>query len=823
MNISRFFALVLLPTGLAFATEPRMNAGELAHALDRVRTTARVLYVAAHPDDENTALLAYLANARHVTVAYLSMTRGGGGQNLIGDEKGALLDVIRTEELLAARRLDKATQRFSRMRDFGYSKTARETLALWGHDEALADVVRVVRAFQPDVIITRFDEEPPNHGHHTASAILAREAFAQAADPARFPEQIAEGLGPWQAKRLVHNLATWRPVAIPPDALALDVGGHDARLGIGYAELAALSRSEHKSQGFGRAGTRGQVLEHFVHVAGERATTDLLDGVALGMERLGAPAAPLVQALDRARDSLGRDTPEHALGALFDARRALDALGNAPRVVDARTRLDALIAQAAGLFVRATTPTALVTPGAAVEIELEVVPGRVATTTVRQAQAGSSPSVRLERTLSRNERATFQLKTTLSDSAPISAPYWLERAGTDGRFDVRDSSLVGAPRGPAALSVTVALDLDGRPYDVTVPVVHAWTDRVHGERVRPLLVVPPAMVTPVRDAVMLPNGKPAALELRIKAGRDRLQGVVAPGLPKGWRAEPASHAISIPTAGEERTVRFLVTPPKNASSVNVRPVFTPKNGPGGFQTWRADVVDYPHIPYSLVLQPSTVRLVPLSIHVPKGLVGYVPGSGDSVAEDLAHVGVSVETIAPDVLAAGDLSKYEAIVVGVRAYNTRQDLRNAHARLMRYVEAGGVVVVQYNTSSSWDPLNHPIGPFPLEIGSGRVTDETARIVALDPANALLRTPNALGDADFDGWVQERGLYFGQTWDARYEPVFSTHDPDEEPLVGSVLAARHGAGRYVYTGLSFFRQLPAGVPGAYRLLVNLLAPR
>src|SRR5262245_36694818 len=350
-----------------------MDSGHLAHAVDRLGVTGRVLYVAAHPDDENTRLLAYLANARHLTVAYLSMTRGGGGQNLVGRELGELLDVIRTEELLAARRIDGAQQRFTRMRDFGYSKSAKEALEIWGHDQALADVVWVIRTYQPDVIITRFDEKPPNHGHHTASAILAREAFAAAADPARFPEQLKDGVKTWQATRLIHNYPNWNDEPPPKEAMRLDVTAYDARLGLSIGELAALSRSQHRSQGFGVSADRGATTEIFVPLAGKPATKDILDGVPAGWERFGAKGDKVGRALDQARANLSRDEPERAVPSLLAARAALLELPDEPRVRDAMAALEPVLAAAAGLFARATAPIPLVVPGASAKIGVEVV------------------------------------------------------------------------------------------------------------------------------------------------------------------------------------------------------------------------------------------------------------------------------------------------------------------------------------------------------------------------------------------------------------------------------------------------------------------
>jgi LmbE family N-acetylglucosaminyl deacetylase len=808
------------PCTRAGAQESAMHAGALAHALDRLGSTGRVLYVAAHPDDENTRLLAYLANARHLTVAYLSMTRGGGGQNLIGAEQGDLLDVIRTQELLAARRLDGARQRFTRMRDFGYSKTAEETLAIWGHEQALADVVWAIRTFRPDVVITRFDERPPNHGHHTASAVLAREAFAAAASADRFPEQLTRGVEPWQADRLLHNLSHWREEPPPANALSLDVGVYDPRLGIGYAELAARSRSQHKSQGFGVAGERGPIVERFVPLAGAAPGGDILDGLDLGWGRFGDRAAPFAAALERARAALERDRPERAVPALLQAHRALDALADGPQVRDARAALHDVLAAAAGLFVRAVAARPGAVPGGAVEVRVEVALGRPAAVRLRRVHFPGAETVEVNADLGAGEKHEVVRSVPLAADAPISMPYWLADPGLAGRHTVSDPALVGDPEGPPPLAVGVEIAIEDRVVQLEAPVVYAWTDRVHGERTRRFLVVPPATVTPAREAVLFANGAPAGVVLRVRAGTDDCRGEVALPLPAGWRAEPGRIPVTLARAGDETTVRFDVTPPAGARAEVISPAI--EIG-GTAWAYREDVIDHPHIPVQLVLRPAALRLVPLDLTLPPGPVGYIQGSGDTVADDLAHAGLDVEVLDDETIRGGDLGRYTAIVAGIRAYNTRDALRAAHERLMRYVEAGGTVVVQYNTAGRWSPLEVPVGPFPLVIGRDRITDETAAMAPVDPEHPVLVRPNRLGPADFDGWVQERGLYYAETWDARYAPIFRTADPGEESLLGGLLVAPHGRGRYVYTGLAFFRQLPAGVPGAYRLLANLLAGR
>jgi len=802
---------------LAAMQEPSMDAGSLAHALDRLAVTGRVLYVAAHPDDENTRLLAYLANSRHVTAAYLSMTRGGGGQNLIGREQAQLLDVVRTEELLSARRLDGAQQRFTRMRDFGYSKTAEETFKIWGHDEALSDVVWVIRTFQPDVVVTRFDENPPNHGHHTASAVLAREAVAAAADPKRFPEQLARGAAAWQVTRLVRNVPNWRNDPPPADALALDVGLYDPRLGMSYGELAARSRSQHKSQGFGVSGERGPILEYFTTLSGEKPKDDLLEGVVLGWDRFGPAGAAVGRALDEARRTFELDHPEHTVAALLAAHKALDALPDAPRTRDTRRMIERAIAAASGTFVRATSTAPVAVPGTTAKVAIEVILRRPTDLRLARVRLPGGKTVEIDEALEVHKKKQLTAEIAIPGDAAVSMPYWLARASAPGRNVVTDDRLVGEPKGPPPIAVVVELAGLGRTIPLEVPLEYAWTDPVEGERLREVLIAPPATVTPAREAVLFPNGAKHDVVVRVRAGQDALEGDVVLPLPAGWRAEPERARVKLAKAGDEMAVRFAVTPGKDEAAVVVAPAIEVSGRSFGY---REDVIDHPHIPMQVVLQPASVRLVPAALTLPKGAVGYVQGSGDSVPDDLADLGVNVTVLDDETLRGGDLGRFQAIVVGIRAYNTRDVLKTAHERLMRYVERGGTVVVQYNTQSRVGPLANPIGPFPLEIGRGRITDEHAAMKLLATDHEMLTKPHRITASDFEGWVQERGLYYAEKWDPAYVPLLSAADAGETPLSGGLLVARHGRGRYVYTGLAFFRQLPAGVPGAYRLFLNLI---
>jgi hypothetical protein len=643
--------------------------------------------------------------------------------------------------------------------------------------------------------------------------VLAHEAFAAAADPKRFPEQLKHGVTVWQADRLLWNSGNWG--GVPKDALSLEIGSYDPRLGVAMGELAARSRSQHKSQGFGVPEDHGAVTDYYVVVEGHRPSGEHAEpfaGIEMTWKRYGAAAAGYARAIADAQKTLERDHPERALPALVRARGELDRLPDDPRVRDARRALDQTIADAAGFYARAAAATPVAAPGTTVEVSVELVT-RNAPVTVQRIEAAGAPPQTAAIALTVGEKHPVKLAVPLPAQAAPSLAYWLARPPTPGRYAVADPTLVGAPHGPPSLEVAVDAAIAGRTVHLVLPVVHASTDRVLGERVQPFAIVPPATVTPLRDAVMAP-GRRAPLALRVRAGRDAVTAKIELELPAGWTAQPTSQPVTLAKLGEETTISFDVSPAPGATAGTARPVVRIADA-----TWslREDVIDHPHIPVQIVLRPAAVELVPLAIKLPAGRIAYVKGSGDSIAADLAHIGLAVDELDDDALRTGDLSRYTAVVLGIRAYNTRPAARAAHARLMAYAERGGTVVVQYNTLD----FEGPIGPFPLELGRDRITDENATVSFLDPKHPVLHHPNEITAGDFTGWIQERGIYFGAKWDQRYAPILRFADPGEGPLDGGLLVARHGKGRYVYTGLVFFRELPAGVPGAYRLFANLLA--
>ena len=801
---------------------PMPSAGALKVELARLGTTARVLYVAAHPDDENTRLLTYFANQRHLDVAYLSLTRGGGGQNLIGPEQAELLAAIRTQELLAARRTDGARQFFSRARDFGYSKTPKEALGKWGRQSILSDVVWVIRAFRPDVIVTRFRPDGRSHGHHTASAQLAIEAFDAARDPSRFPEHLEHGVTPWAPHRVAINVPIWRRTNEDVSGyLAIDVGGYDPRLGASYGEIAARSRTNHKSQGFGSSGRRGPIMEYFETVGGSEATTDLLDGVVLDWGRFEG-GEKVAAALGEANLAFDVEAPERIVPGLLKARTALTEIAKrrpVPRIFEGIEDIDRLITRALGLYTQAAADRPEVSAGDAVKVNLEVVLRRPSALKLTETEWPDGRDTD-EKPIKPHTPHVDERDLRVPSTTGLSVQHWLSAPLSADTYPVPEPSRVADPESPPAMFVVLHFDLGGTPWARRVPVTYRWTDNVLGERRRPVLVVPPLMVTPDANVSMFPGGGTREVYVVARAGRAGAEGVVRLGLPRTWKSDPPEHDVKLQKVGDEAKLRFMVTPP-NAQAA---PLYVQPYAQVGRKQYRMrfDVIDYPHLPVQALLRPTRVRLVPVDFIPPAVRVGYIAGSGDSVAANLRAVGMNVETIDTATLKAGDFGGFDAILLGVRAFNVRaDDLRAAHPALMNWVESGGRLVVQYNTSNRWRKLTDPVGPFPFTINRGRVTDETAPVKVLVPDHPIFNRPHKIEATDFSGWVQERGLYFAETWDERYTPLLSLHDPDEEPLKGSLLFTPHGKGAFVYTGLSFFRQLPAGVPGAYRLVANMLS--
>jgi LmbE family N-acetylglucosaminyl deacetylase len=823
-------AIALLVAGLAAAgsleaQRELVGAARAKLALEKLNVLGTVLMIAAHPDDENTALLAYFARGRHLRTAYLSLTRGEGGQNLIGPEQGELLGVIRTQELLAARRVDGAEQYFTRAIDYGYSKTLEEALAKWGRQEILGDVVWVIRRLRPDVVILRFSgTSRDGHGHHQASAILGKQAFEEAGDPSRFPEQLAR-VEPWKPRRLFWNVFSFRggrfsDAGDMPERIDLDPGRYSPLLGFSFAEIAGMSRSLHRSQGFGAPETRGSLRNSLVLVAGEPAARDPFEGIDTSWRRVagGAEVGALIAEALRRFDA---ERPEEALPPLIKARPLMAALRD-PWARLKLGELDEAIALLAGLWLDAVADRYRVLPGGEVKIEAVAINRSSFPLELQSVEVdGVGTSVEGE-PLAYNQPVRRALAWRVPPNLPYTRPFWLQAQRTGERYRIDDPEWIGAADSPPVLTARFRLRAGAEQIILERPVLYRYVDRVRGELTRPLAVVPPVSVRLAREAVVVPAGEAGKVEVELTAQTPNVSGEVWLEAPQGWQAWPQRRAFQLELVGEQATAGFELRAPAGPS----RGRLTAKARVGGVEIASSTVtIDYPHIPPQTLAPPSEAALAAVDVKTLARRVGYVMGAGDLMPGAIEQLGCQVTLLEPAELSRGDLSSYDAIVTGVRAYNVRPDLRANQQRLLAYVEAGGTLIVQYNVlerpaGDGRDPLAR-IGPYPLRIGRGRVSVEEAEMRPLRPDHPLLGAPNRLSSEDFEGWVQERGLYFAEQWDSRYEPLWEAADPGEEPLAGGTLVARYGQGVFIYTALSWFRQLPAGVPGAYRIFANLLS--
>lgn len=837
----RLSLLVLLFLLVVPVLSPQRNLSgevEIRQALQKIETLGSVMMIGAHPDDENTALIAWLARGRHVRTSYLALTRGEGGQNLIGSEQGDEMGVIRTQELLAARKIDGGEQYFTRAIDFGFTKSATETLSdKWPKEKVLGDVVWNIRRFRPDVIILRFTGTPRDgHGHHQSSAILGKEAFAAAADPARFPEQL-QYVQPWQAKRLFMNVATFtsqqeKEAQETPGRLEVDLGEYSPELGYSYGEIAGMSRSQHRSQGMGSAERKGSQKNYLITVSGDTATKDVFEGVDISWKRLPG-GAEIDAELRQALEAFVPAHPEELLPRLAKVRPLIASISD-PLAKRKLGELDELMALAGGVSLEAQADKFSIIPGANLKVNFTAIvrsPAAATLTGIRLSGMDGAPAVNLApAVLVNNQPSQYSATIRIPESQPYSGPYWLALPKDGEMYSVADPRNVGNADSAPALQAIFKLRIAGTEIELTRPVEHRYVDRVYGELVRPLAVVPPVGVALEEKAVVFPDNKPRRVEVIVKSQAGKQSGDVRLEVPAGWKVDPETRHFELSSTDEQTSVAFELTAPATETRGKMKAVAQVGDRPVSVGV---ELIQYPHIPIQTLFPPSEANLVRADVKVLSKNIGYVMGAGDEVPPALRQMGCEVTLLMPEDLAHGDLSKYDAIVTGVRAWNVRPDLRANYQRLYDYAQRGGTVVVQYNVPEGGGPgptgapptdntlLEH-IGPYPIRISRGdRVTVEEAPVTFPNPQISLLQVPNKISSADFAGWVQERGLYFADQWDAKYQTVLESHDPGEMPLPGGTLYTKLGKGAYIFTAYSWFRELPAGVPGAYRIFANMLS--
>ncbi len=759
------FVLILAIAGAQ--TPPSLSSSNIYLAMKKLDVLGSVLYFAAHPDDENSRLLAYLAKEKLYRTGYLSLTRGDGGQNLIGNEQGVELGLIRTQELLAARRIDGAEQFFSRAYDFGFSKSTEEALKTWDRQKVLSDAVWVIRKFRPDVIVTRFPKDArAGHGHHSASAVIAEEAYLAAGDPAMFPEQL-KYVQPWKAKRLLWNTFNFGGAADPSNtSFKIDVGSYNPLLGKGYGEVAAESRSQHKSQGFGVARQRGPSMEYFITWQGKAPEKELMDDINTGWTRVRGGNA-IHEKISQLLSAYSLTDPSRSVKPLTELYKMIALIDDSYWKEQKMNEVAQLIEACSGLWLDATTETATATLDSYLKVNFSI-----NNRNGNKIQLGKillqELDTTLNSTLPANNNLVISRPVYIKNTTPLSQPYWLVSPMQPGYFDVKDQQLIGGADNQPAFTARFLLNVEGLDIEYRKPVKHKYTDPVKGELYQPLVVVP-------KDITV-------ETQLNVNVHLNILQD------------NKSTSKKSTPEAAVARV---------NKSRLVLRNI------------------SYDHIPELNYFRVDSVKEIPIDLKITGKKIGYIEGAGDKVVSALQQMGYEVTILTDKELENADLSVFQAILTGVRAYNVRESLNGYYDKLMKYIEQGGNLVVQYNTSSQIGPVKAKIGPYPFNISRVRITDETAAVRMLKPDHPVLHYPNTITPADFDGWVQERSIYHALGWDDHYETILSMHDPGENDEEGSLLIAPYGKGHFVYTGLVFFRELPAGVPGSYRLLANLIS--
>ncbi len=804
----------------------KLNPSQIYEGFKKLNFLGSILYVAAHPDDENTTAISYFANKVKARTAYLSLTRGDGGQNIIGPELREMLGVIRTHELLSARSIDGGEQLFTRANDFGYSKHPDETLSIWNKKEVLSDVVRAIRNFKPDIVINRFDHRTPGttHGHHTSSAMLSVEAYTIANDKTKYPKQLKNSTI-WQPKRLLFNTSWWFyggkekfEKADKSNFISIDMGNYYTDLGFSNTEIAALSRSQHKSQGFGTTGKRGENINYFEIIKGSKpSSNNLFEGINTSWTRV--EGGEIIQKkVTQLIEEYNFKNPQESIPLLIEVYQNIQKLKDSHWKSIKSKEVTSLITACAGLYLEAISNTAIATKNNTITLNIEAInrsktPIKLEKITV----LSNNKSLKIGLPLHNNKNFTKNLSFSINKNFESTNPYWLNESGSIGMYAVSKTSQIGAPLTKTNHYVRFLLSIQGTQVSIDKPIVYKKNNRVKGEVYYPFEIAPPVSVKLGANTYLFPDESSKSISVTVTANTDNFEGVVTLNTSKTWEISPKRFSINIPNKNQSKKVVFTLSPPKTENNSFITPVVLVN---GTSYSNEMVSVDYNHIPQQNIFLPAKAKVVRLKLKKEGNHIGYIHGAGDAIPKSLEQIGYQVSLLDPKKLNATELKKFDAIVVGIRAYNVNEAMKNAQALLLEYVTNGGTLISQYNTKSRSGNTN-VYAPYPLLISRDRVTDENSEVRILAPKHAVLNYPNKITPKDFEGWTQERGLYFPNEWSSEYTPILSMNDQEEAPKNGSLLVASHGKGFYIYTGLSFFRELPAGVSGAYKLFANLLS--
>ncbi len=814
-------------TQISLGQQPiKPNASVVYNQIEKLNFLGSVLYIAAHPDDENTRLISFLSNEKMARTGYLSLTRGDGGQNLIGPELREQLGVIRTQELLEARKIDGGEQFFSRANDFGYSKNPDETLQIWDKNQVLSDVVWAIRKFQPDVIINRFDHRSPGttHGHHTASALLSVESFDLANDETAFPNQL-KWVKPWQPKRQFFNTSWWFygskekfDAADKSNLSSLQIGVYYPTIGKSNQEIAALSRSCHQSQGFGSTGSRGEEMEYLEFLKGTSLNdkNNIFEGIDTSWNRVkgGAAVGELIQKILNEYDF---KNPALSIPNLVKAYTLVQLLEDEHWKTIKTEELKKVIAACSGLYLEGVAENQTATPNSTLNVKIEAI--NRSTISMKLIGITSLPegkNTSLNVNLKNNIALNNNLAIQIPESVNFTNPYWLNEKGTVGMYKVNEQQNIGIADVIREVKLVFVIEING----ITIPfernVIYKYNDPTKGEIYNPLDIVPEITTSIIDKVALFNSGKSKTIGVKIKAGKEDENGLLKLELPANWKVIPTAIAFALSKKGEEQMVNFEVFPPKNADEIVAKAVAIAN----GKSIDKEQInINYEHISKQQILRKSEAKFIKLDIKTGNEKIAYIMGAGDEVPKSLKQMGYEVTEINPSEITKEKLANFDVLITGVRAYNTVKELKFKQEILLDFVKAGKTMLVQYNTTDELVTKN--IAPFPIKISKDRVTEENAEVRFLAPEHPVLNYPNKITAKDFEGWKQEQGLNYPSEWDPAFTAILSSNDKGETPKNGALLIAKYGKGNYIYTGLSFFRELPEGVSGAYRLISNLIS--
>ena len=821
-----FFFLLLNIKGLA--QQPvKPNAVELYNQIQKLNFLGSVLYIAAHPDDENTRLISYLSNDVKAQTGYLSLTRGDGGQNLIGPELREQLGVIRTQELIEARKIDGGEQFFTRANDFGFSKNPDETLQIWDKDQVLSDIIWVMRKFQPDIIINRFDHRSPGttHGHHTSSAMLSYEAFDKVNDTAIFPNQLKYTTN-WQPKRLFFNTSWWFygskekfDAADKSNLCKLQIGTYYQSLGKSNQEIAALSRSRHQSQGFGSTGTRGEENEYLELLKGDtpKDKTNIFDGIDTTWNRVKGGKA-IGDILKNVENNFDFKNPSASIPELVKAYDLIQNIEDKHWKYIKSDEIKKIISGCAGLYFEAVSDVQEITPNSTLKVKVEI----VNRSSIQMKINGMGAIPLLESNteaiadLKENIPYTKNIELQIAKEVNYTNPYWLNEKGSLGMYAVNNQENIGLPDVIRQIKVGVRLNINGVEIPFERNVVYKYNDDVKGEVYQPLDIVPAVTSSFAEKVYIFNNDRDKSVTVKIKSGKDAIKGKIKLELPEKWQVSPTEIPFTIDKKGQEIVAFFSISPSKEVGEISIKSIVTVDGL--AYDLNKIDI-NYPHIYKQIVLKPAEAKAIRLEIKTKNEKIAYIMGAGDEVPKCLIQMGYEVDILKPDEITTEKLENYDVVMTGIRAYNVVNALAFKQNLLLDFVKNGKTMIVQYNTTD--DLVTKDIAPFPLKISRDRVTEENAEVRFLNPKHPVLNYTNKITAEDFKNWSQEQGLYYPNEWDVAFTPILSSNDKGEKPKNGALLIAKYGKGNYIYTGLSFFRELPEGVSGAFRLLANIIA--